>query len=79
MTIWLKLVAIAIFSLIASRSAAQELVKVPVQIPSISPAMSAFAIACERGYYRQEGVKKRGHSEFLGLTLCFTPIANSDG
>ena len=47
MTIWLKFVTITIL-LIASLSAAQELVKVPVQIPSISPAVSAFAIARER-------------------------------
>jgi ABC-type nitrate/sulfonate/bicarbonate transport system substrate-binding protein len=34
----------------------QALVKVPVQIPSISPAVSAFALARNRGYYRQEGL-----------------------
>jgi len=39
-----------------AKSSAQELVKVPVQIPSISPAISAFAIARDRGYYRQEGL-----------------------
>jgi NitT/TauT family transport system substrate-binding protein len=55
MTIWLKVLTIAIL-LVASRSVAQELVKVPVQIPSITPAISAFAIARERGYYRQEGL-----------------------
>jgi ABC-type nitrate/sulfonate/bicarbonate transport system substrate-binding protein len=47
---------IATWLLIASRSGAQELVKVQVQIPSISPAISAFAIARDRGYYRQEGL-----------------------
>jgi NitT/TauT family transport system substrate-binding protein len=35
---------------------AQELVKVPVQIPSITPAVSPFAVARDRGYYRQEGL-----------------------
>ncbi len=28
----------------------------PVQIPSISPAVTAFAVARDRGYYRQEGL-----------------------
>lgn len=42
--------------LFGSASFAQELVKVPVQIPSISPAVTAFAVARERGYYRQEGL-----------------------
>jgi NitT/TauT family transport system substrate-binding protein len=51
-----KFALIAILSLIAVPSSAQELIKVPVQIPSISPAISAFAIARDRGYYRQEGL-----------------------
>jgi ABC-type nitrate/sulfonate/bicarbonate transport system substrate-binding protein len=55
MAIWLKIVTLALL-LIGSQSAAQELVKVPVQIPSITPAVTAFAVARERGYYRQEGL-----------------------
>ncbi|HEY3166661.1 MAG TPA: ABC transporter substrate-binding protein [Candidatus Binatia bacterium] len=55
MAIWLKIVTFALI-LAGSRSAAQELVKVPVQIPSITPAVTAFAVARERGYYRQEGL-----------------------
>jgi NitT/TauT family transport system substrate-binding protein len=47
---------IAVLLLMGAKSSAQELVKVPVQIPSISPAISAFAIARDRGYYRQEGL-----------------------
>jgi NitT/TauT family transport system substrate-binding protein len=35
---------------------AQDLVNVPVQIPSITPAVSPFAVARDRGYYRQEGL-----------------------
>ena len=35
---------------------AQDLLKVPVQIPSITPAATAFALARDRGYYRQEGL-----------------------
>ena len=55
MAIWLKFVAGSLL-LISSNTVAQELVKVPVQIPSISPAVSAFALARDRGYYRQEGL-----------------------
>ena len=55
MAIWLKLVTVVLL-LTAAPSAAQELVKVPVQIPSITPAVTAFAVARERGYYRQEGI-----------------------
>ena len=55
MAIWRKFVACSLL-LIASSAVAQELVKVPVQIPSISPAVGAFALARERGYYRQEGL-----------------------
>jgi len=47
---------IAALTLISTPCGAQDLTKVPVQIPSISPAISAFAIARERGYYRQEGL-----------------------
>lgn len=55
MAIWRKYFTIAIL-LLATRSSAQELVKVPVQIPAITPAATAFAVARDRGYYRQEGL-----------------------
>ena len=55
MTIWQKSIAIGAL-LLTSNGAAQELVKVPVQIPSITPAVTAFALARDRGYYRQEGL-----------------------
>ena len=42
--------------LIGSSALAQDLVKVPVQIPAITPAVSPFALARDRGYYRQEGL-----------------------
>jgi ABC-type nitrate/sulfonate/bicarbonate transport system substrate-binding protein len=54
--VWLHAVITALILLLASTTAAQELIKVPVQIPSISPAVTAFAVARERGYYRQEGL-----------------------
>jgi len=55
MAIWRKCFTIAIL-LLAARTSAQELVKVPVQIPAITPAATAFAVARDRGYYRQEGL-----------------------
>ena len=53
MAIWLGVVTAAI-SLMAVPIQAQDLIKVPVQIPSISPAVGAFALARDRGYYKQE-------------------------
>ena len=84
MAIWLKLVSVAVL-LIASRSPAQELIKVPVQIPSISPAVSAFAIARERGYYRQEGLDAQlvvipsalGVQALLGGNIKFSTAGGS--
>jgi len=55
MAIWRKCFTVAIL-LLAARSSAQELVKVPVQIPAITPAVTPFAVARDRGYYRQEGL-----------------------
>jgi NitT/TauT family transport system substrate-binding protein len=55
MAICLNLVVCCLF-LTGSSALAQELVKVPVQIPAITPAVSPFALARDRGYYRQEGL-----------------------
>ena len=55
MAICLKLLVCSLF-LTGSSALAQELVKVPVQIPAITPAVSPFALARDRGYYRQEGL-----------------------
>jgi NitT/TauT family transport system substrate-binding protein len=56
MTIWLRILIIAALLSVASNNNAQELVKTPVQIPAITPAATAFAVARDRGYYRQEGL-----------------------
>jgi ABC-type nitrate/sulfonate/bicarbonate transport system substrate-binding protein len=56
MAIWLKSLIVAVLALSWVPSDAQELLKVPVQIPSITPAATAFAVARERGYYHQEGL-----------------------
>ena len=85
LAIGLKFVVIAIFPLIASPTVAQELVNVPVQIPSITPAVSAFAIARERGYYRQEGLDAQlvvipsalGMQALLGGNIKFSTAGGS--
>jgi NitT/TauT family transport system substrate-binding protein len=56
MTICLQFITIMIVHLLGSSTWAQDLVKVPVQIPAITPAVTAFAIARDRGYYREEGL-----------------------
>jgi ABC-type nitrate/sulfonate/bicarbonate transport system substrate-binding protein len=56
MAIWLRSLIVAVLVLSWLPSDAQELLKVPVQIPSITPAATAFAVARERGYYHQEGL-----------------------
>lgn len=63
----------------------QELVKVPVQIPSVSPAIGAFAIARDRGYYRQEGLDVQlvlipsalGMQALLGGNIRFSTAGGS--
>ena len=45
MTICLQFITILIVHLLGSSSWAQDLVKVPVQIPAITPAVTAFTIA----------------------------------
>jgi NitT/TauT family transport system substrate-binding protein len=56
MTIWLRILIVAVLLCMATNNNAQELVKAPVQIPAITPAATAFAVARDRGYYRQEGL-----------------------
>jgi NitT/TauT family transport system substrate-binding protein len=56
MTIWLRILIVVALLCVASNNNAQELVKTPVQIPAITPAATAFAVARDRGYYRQEGL-----------------------
>ena len=56
MTIWLRILIVVALLCVASNNNAQELVKTPVQIPAITPAATAFEVARDRGYYRQEGL-----------------------
>jgi len=56
MTIWLRILIVVALLCVASNNNAQEFVKTPVQIPAITPAATAFAVARDRGYYRQEGL-----------------------
>src|SRR4029077_13831101 len=56
MAIWFTSLVLGALILFWLPGAAQELPKVPVQIPAITPAATAFAVARDRGYYRQEGL-----------------------
>ncbi|HTN72837.1 MAG TPA: ABC transporter substrate-binding protein [Methylomirabilota bacterium] len=56
MAIWVSAFIVAVWVLCGVPGAAQELPKVPVQIPAITPAATAFVVARDRGYYRQEGL-----------------------
>jgi len=56
MTIWLRILIVVALLCVASSNNAQDLVKTPVQIPAITPAATAFAVARDRDYYRQEGL-----------------------
>src|SRR5258708_3661771 len=56
MTIWLRILIVVALLCVASNNNAQELVKTPVQIPAITPAVTPFAVARDRGYYQQEGL-----------------------
>jgi NitT/TauT family transport system substrate-binding protein len=56
MAIWLKLALFGLFLCMSSTAMAQELVNVPVAIPAITPAATTFAVARDRGYFREEGL-----------------------
>src|SRR5678815_3832462 len=85
MAICHRLVIVIFALLCTSFSHSQELVKVPVQIPSISPAIGAFAIARDRGYYRQEGLDVKlvlipsalGMQALLGGNIKFSTAGGS--
>lgn len=42
--------------LCASSTFAQDLTKLPIAIPAVSPAGTTFAVARDRGYFREEGI-----------------------
>lgn len=54
----LRALALVVPSVLLSWSVAfgQDLLKLPVAIPAVSPAATAFAVARERGYFREEGL-----------------------
>lgn len=57
MAICLKNLICAMLILLCSSSQAQELLKVPVAIPAVTPAATTFVVARDRGYYREEGLE----------------------
>ena len=56
MAIWFQLVMFGLVVFSASLSPCQELLKLPVAIPAVTPAATAFVVARERGYFREEGL-----------------------
>jgi ABC-type nitrate/sulfonate/bicarbonate transport system substrate-binding protein len=56
MAIWRELVICGLIGFWASTSQCQELLKLPVAIPAVTPAATTFVVARERGYFREEGL-----------------------
>jgi len=56
MAIWLKSFTVGVTIVLWSSTNAQELLNVPVAIPAVSPASTAFVVARDRGYFREEGL-----------------------
>jgi len=85
MTIWLRILIVVALLCVASNNNAQELVKTPVQIPAITPAATAFAVARDRGYYRQEGLDAQlivmpsalGTQALLGGNVKFSTVGGA--
>ena len=55
----IRLILLGIVTIIGIWSGAegQELRKIPVAIPAVSPASTTFVVAKERGYFREEGLE----------------------
>jgi len=51
-----SIILLFVVSGFAPRAEAQELKKIHVAIPAVTPSVSTFAVAKERGYYREEGL-----------------------
>ena len=85
MTIWLRILIVVALLCVASNDNAQELVKTPVQIPAITPEATAFAVARDRGYYRQEGLDAQlivmpsalGTQALLGGNVKFSTVGGA--
>lgn len=56
MAIWSAGVAVAWTLLVCFPAIAQELLKVPLAVPAVSPAATTFVVARDRGYFREEGL-----------------------
>jgi NitT/TauT family transport system substrate-binding protein len=56
MAIWFKLAIVGLAAWMSSSARAQDLVSVPVAIPTITPAAVTFTVARDRGYFREEGL-----------------------
>lgn len=56
MAIWSAGVAVSWTLLVCFPAIAQELLKVPLAVPAVSPAATTFVVARDRGYFREEGL-----------------------
>ena len=56
MAICYRFVIVAVCWFLPAFAGAQDLLKLPVAIPAVSPAATAFVVARERGYFREEGL-----------------------
>jgi NitT/TauT family transport system substrate-binding protein len=56
MAIYYRFAIVAAVLLLPAFTVAQDLLKLPVAIPAVSPAATAFVVARERGYFREEGM-----------------------
>jgi NitT/TauT family transport system substrate-binding protein len=56
MAICYRFVIVGVALLLPAFAGAQDLLKLPVAIPAVSPAATAFVVARERGYFREEGL-----------------------
>ncbi|MGH7872205.1 MAG: ABC transporter substrate-binding protein [Candidatus Binatia bacterium] len=85
MAIWLKSFAIGVLLLFCGPTYAQELLKIPVAIPAVSPAATTFVVARDRGYYREEGLDIQlivmpsaiGTQALIGGNMKFTTVGGA--
>jgi NitT/TauT family transport system substrate-binding protein len=76
---------IALLSFFRTAADAQEILKLPVAIPAVSPAATTFVVARDRGYFREEGLDVQlivmpsaiGTQALIGGNVKFTTIGGA--
>jgi NitT/TauT family transport system substrate-binding protein len=82
---YLKLAIIVSGLLLRISAHGQDLVKLPVAIPAVSPAATTFVVARDRGYFREEGLDVQlivmpsaiGTQALIGGNVKFTTIGGA--